>query len=136
MTALKWTWKIIWRCIFVPVIVTIVVMIATMFFIDDTNQASEGGKAYQENYGTSYHQYSNQASESPTMANKFNKYNSRGTRNYVPKRVQMQEDDFDTTAIVTMIALFVSFIFMVIYTIMDFRDYRKKQADQQLDFKP
>ncbi|MFN5418159.1 MAG: hypothetical protein ACK5B9_13965 [Flavobacteriia bacterium] len=127
MTALKWTWKIIWRCIFIPVIFTFVVMIVSMFFINDMNQTSESSKAIDQNYGTSYQHYKNVADENPNFKNKYNQYNSSGDRKYVPKHVEMEDDDFDTTGVIATIALFSSFIVMVIYTISDFRDYRKQQ---------
>lgn len=125
MSALKWTWKIIWRCIFVPVIVCFVVMIACMFFINDTNQTAESNKAYDQNYGTSYQRNHEVANNKPTFVNKYNAYSSKDKR-YTRKHVEMQDADFDLTGIIATVALFGTFIFMLIYTIIDIRDRRKE----------
>ena len=125
MTALKWTWKIIWRCIFIPVILTFVVMIAAMFLINDSNQGAEASKSYDQNYGSSYQRNRDQANSNPNFVNKYNAYASSDKR-YSPKHVEMQDSDFDLTAVIATITLFGSFIFMVIYTIIDIRDHRKK----------
>ena len=116
MTALKWTWKIIWRCILIPIIFTFIVMLVSMFFINDMNQSEERGKAHDQNYGTSYQRNRDLANDNPNFATKYNQYNSSGDRKYVPKHVEMQDSDFDATAVIAMIALFGSFIIMVIYT--------------------
>lgn len=125
MSVLKWTWKIIWRCIFVPIIVCMVVMITCMFFINDSNQTEESNKAYDQNYGTSYQRNRDLANKNPSFVNKYNTYNSSDKR-YTRKHVEMQDSDFDLTGIIASIALFGTFIFMVIYTIIDIRDVRRE----------
>ncbi len=126
MTILKWTWKIIWRCVFIPAIFTLIVMIVSLFFINDDNQHTERGKEFSENYVTSYHNNSKLERENPNFTTKFNRYNSIKDKNYTRQYVEMEDSDFDLSGVISMIAFFGSFIFMVIYTILDIRDYRKK----------
>lgn len=128
MSVLKWTWKIIWRCVFIPIIFTFFVMLVSMFFINDSNQTSERGKSYDLNYGTSYQNNKDLANDNPNFSNKYNQYNSEGDARYLPKKVEMQDSDFDTTSIIAMFALFVSFIVMVIYTISDFKEQKRKTS--------
>lgn len=125
MSALKWTWKIIWRLVLVPIIFTFIVMIISMLFINDVNQDVERRKAYDANYGTSYQQYRDQSKNNPSFVNRHNMHASRNTMRYSPKRVEMEDSDFDLTGVISTIALFGSFIVMLAYTIMDIRDQRK-----------
>lgn len=130
MSALKWTWKIIWRCILIPIIFTFIVMIVSMFFINDENQTSERSKAYDKNYGTSYQQNRDLATDNPNFVTKYNQYNSSDQKNY-PEKVEMEDEDFDTTGVIATIALFGSLILMIIYTISDFRYEKKRNLEKQ-----
>jgi ascorbate-specific PTS system EIIC-type component UlaA len=131
MNFLKWTWRIIWRLIFIPFIFTLIVMIISLFLIDDSNQTTERTKAIDKNYGTSYSHYQDVASNNPSAVTKFNKYNSADEKTYLPKQVEMQDSDFDTTSIVTMTAFFGCFIVMLIYSISDIRDRRKEKLNKE-----
>jgi len=124
MNALKWTWKIIWRLVLVPIIVTFVVMLISLFFINDTNQQPEYSKAYDANYGSAYQHYSEQEQQNPNFVTKHNKYASKA--NYLPQKVEMEEDDFDLSGLISTIALLGTFVIMLIYTIMDIRTSLKK----------
>ena len=116
----------IWRCVLIPVIATFVVMLVSLFFINDSNQDAERAKEYSANHGTAYQHYSDQAQSNPSFGNSYNQYSSAVTKRYKRQHVEMQEKDFDLSALIATITLFVTFFGMLIYTIMDIRGSLKK----------